>query len=114
MSIPANSEPDGALRAESVGPVFYPDPMTGRLQMRYTARTRSIAWRDDPATAAAVTALQSLLESGDDAMITARLGPGEGILCNNVLHNRTGFDAGAAPSPRVIFRIRFHNRMEGS
>jgi alpha-ketoglutarate-dependent taurine dioxygenase len=113
MTIPENREDDGNVRPVSIGPVFSADP-AGKLSMRYTARTRSIAWRDDDATTEAVTALQSLLEGGDDAMITARLGPGEGILCNNVLHNRTGFDAGAAPSPRVIFRIRFHNRIQGS
>jgi alpha-ketoglutarate-dependent taurine dioxygenase len=114
MTIPENREPDGSLRPASVGPVFAVDG-DGKLSMRYTARTRSIAWRDDPATVRAAQALQTLLESGDEAMITARLGPGEGILCNNVLHNRTGFDANdAEPSPRLIFRIRFHNRIQGS
>ena len=113
MSIPANSEPDGALRAESVGPVFYPDPMTGRLQMRYTARTRSISWRDDAATGEAAQWLRDRLDAGDPLGCTVRLDAGQGILNNNVLHDRTGFgtDRGDA---RLLYRVRFHNRIARS
>ena len=114
MTIPENREDDGSLRPASVGPVFSVGN-DGKLAMRYTARTRSIAWRDDPATDRAVAALTGILNAGDDAMLTVRLAAGEGILCNNVLHNRTGFDANTgAASPRLIFRIRFLNRIQGS
>lgn len=112
MSIPENREPNGNLRPESVGPVFFADPITGRLQMRYTARTRSIRWRDDPDTRAASDCLRALLESGDPFERQVRLAPGEGILNNNVLHNRTGFEDGAAQGDtRVILRVRFHVRV---
>ncbi len=112
MTIPENREADGSLRPESVGPVFYPDPGTGRLQMRYTARTRSIEWRDDPETRDAVAFLGDILTSGDPLAHDVRLSAGQGILNNNVLHNRTGFDDGPDhDSARVIFRVRFHNRV---
>lgn len=112
MSIPENREPDGSLRPESVGPVFFSDPATGRLQMRYTARTRSIKWRDDPMTLAAAERLQDILTSGDPLIRSIRLAPGEGILNNNVLHNRTGFDDGnSEDDTRVVLRVRFHVRV---
>lgn len=113
MTIPENREPDGRLRPVSTGPVFYPDPETGRLQMRYTARTRSVAWRDDPATRAAEQALRELLVAGDPLVRTVRLRAGQGILNNNVLHNRTGFAGEGTASARLIYRVRFRNRIQG-
>lgn len=113
MTIPAN-EDEGSPRPASVGPVFFADADTGALQMRYTARTRSIEWRDDPLTREAVGFLQQALETPDPMTISLRFGAGQGVLCNNVLHDRTGFDAGAkAPSPRTVYRVRFHNRVKG-
>ena len=115
MTIPENREPDGTLRPVSTGPVFWVDG-DGRLAMRYTARTRSIAWRDDPATARAVAALTEVLNDPDEPFILRRrMQAGEGLLCNNVLHDRTGFDPDPArPSNRLVFRVRFHNRVRGS
>ena len=112
MSIPPNTEADGTVRPVSIGPVFYPDPGTGRLQMRYTARTRSIAWRDDPATRAAEAWLRETLADGDPLALHIQLSPGMGVLNNNVLHNRTPFhNAPDGAQERVIFRVRFHNRI---
>ncbi|MCF3595851.1 TauD/TfdA family dioxygenase [Rhodobacteraceae bacterium LMO-12] len=112
MSIPENVEADGAVRRVSNGPVFYPDPDTGRMQMRYTARTRSINWRNDPATLAAEAWLRDTLAQGDPLAVRVRLAPGMGVLNNNVLHNRTPFHNGPdAAQERVIFRVRFHNRI---
>ncbi|MFV0515384.1 MAG: TauD/TfdA family dioxygenase [Jhaorihella sp.] len=110
MSIPANREPDGTLRPVSVGPVFYPDSGTGRLQMRYTARTRSIEWRDDTVTREAAQWLRGRLDAGDPLGCTVRLNAGQGILNNNVLHDRTGFE-GAGAAARLLYRVRFHNRI---
>ncbi len=113
MTIPANEE-EGSTRPASVGPVFFADAETGEMQMRYTARTRSIEWRDDSLTREAVAYLQHILETPDPMTISLRFGPGQGVLCNNVLHDRTGFDAkAAAHSPRTVYRVRFHNRVKG-
>lgn len=112
MTIPENREKDGKLRPKSVGPVFSIDA-GDHLAMRYTARTRSIYWRKDAITQKAVAALQDIL-TGDDPLIqSARMKAGQGILCNNVLHNRTGFDSNVTEkSNRLLFRIRFHNRIK--
>ncbi len=118
MTIPENAEPDGTVRPVSVGPVFYSDSDTGRLQMRYTARTRSIAWRDDPATKAAEACLRMCLAQDDPAMVRVALKAGQGVLNNNVLHNRTGFQDkqdgqdGQDMGGRLMFRVRFHNRVK--
>jgi len=114
MTIPQNREADGSLRPASVGPVFSVDAETGRLVMRYTARTRSIVWRDDPATRAASDFLRGHLEKGDPLMKTISFKAGEGVLNNNVLHNRTEFDDDGADEPaRLVLRVRFHNRVCG-
>lgn len=111
MTIPENRESDGTLRPASTGPVFFADEATGRLQMRYTARTRSIAWRDDPTTQAAANWLREWLGSGDPLMRSIRLQPGQGIVCNNALHDRTGFTDGEGDQARIVLRIRFHQRV---
>ena len=114
MTIPANVEADGTIRPDSTGPVFALDARTGALQMRYTARTRSIVWRRDPATQAATDFMARLL-AGDDALIFRhKLEPGQGLICNNVLHSRAGF-RDVSPSGenagRLLYRIRYMDRI---
>ncbi|MFO1135041.1 MAG: TauD/TfdA family dioxygenase [Rhodoblastus sp.] len=106
MAIPANVEPDGKVRPVNTGPVFYIVPRAGALGMRYTARTRSIAWREDAMTQKAVAALARIL-ADEPLTLTTRLRPGVGLVCNNVLHDRTGF-ASAGPGGRLLYRIRYH------
>lgn len=115
MTIPENREENGKIRPVSVGPVYQINDQTGALEMRYTARTRSIQWRDDDMTRQATNFLLQLLQGDDPFMQTIKMQAGQGILCNNSLHNRTGFDPNLTQdSKRLIFRIRFHNRVHGS
>jgi len=39
------------------------------------------------------------------------LQPGMGLLCNNVLHDRSGFTDDPA-RPRLIYRARYHDRIQ--
>ncbi len=111
MTIPANEEADGKLRAENTGPVFALDPDTGGLTMRYTARKRNIRWREDAATQAAVRALERLLRD-DPLIMRVKLEPGSGVICNNVLHDRIGFETDEQPGPgRLLYRIRSYDRI---
>jgi alpha-ketoglutarate-dependent taurine dioxygenase len=111
MTIPANEEANGTLRAENTGPVFALDPDTGGLTMRYTARKRNIRWRDDATTQAAVRALERLL-SEEPLIMRVKLEPGDGMICNNVLHDRIGFETDPGPGPgRLLYRIRSYNRI---
>lgn len=111
MTIPANEEVGGELRPAQSGPVFSVEPDTGDLHMRYTARTRSIEWKDSALTRQAVALLQSILSS-NEYVIRHRMEPGQGLVCNNVLHNRTAFrnDAGAGKS-RLVYRARYYDRI---
>jgi alpha-ketoglutarate-dependent taurine dioxygenase len=114
MTIPANEE-SGENRAAASGPVFSIDPATGSLHMRYTARTRSIEWKADGATRAAVQALEGILASQLPFVFRHRLAAGQGLLCNNVLHNRTEFaddvDNGIT---RLLYRARYYDRIRGT
>ena len=111
MTIPANEEADGKLRAENTGPVFVLDPDTGGITMRYTARKRNIRWREDATTQAAVRALERLL-SEDTLVLRVKLEPGVGVICNNVLHDRIGFESDPGPRPgRLLYRIRSYDRI---
>jgi alpha-ketoglutarate-dependent taurine dioxygenase len=106
MTIPANTE-DGAARPAQSGPVFSMDG--GKLHMRYTARTRSIEWRSDEATQAAVQCLKRILESDSPYVFKVRLAGGQGLVCNNVLHDRSAFTDGTPG--RLVYRARYLDRL---
>lgn len=112
MTIPAREDEDGVARPACTGPVFAIDGETGDLHMRYTARTRSIRWKDDDRVREAAAALLALLEGGGEGVFRLRLEPGMGLVCNNVLHERAAFrDAG---SPRLLYRARYFDRIAGT
>lgn len=111
MLIPPCEEEDGSVRGETVGPVFWVDPVSGRLGMRYTARKRNISWAADPVTRAAAAALVEIT-TDDPAILRARLEPGMGLIADNVLHDRTGFvDADDAGDGRLLLRLRSYDRI---
>ncbi|MHB1214477.1 MAG: TauD/TfdA family dioxygenase [Thiobacillus sp.] len=109
MTIPARMDEDNVARPAQGGPVFSVDPSDGFLTMRYTARTRSIIWKNNAATQAAVKTLADIL-AGSEYILTARLRPGMGLVCNNVLHTRSGFTD--SPSQRrLLYRGRYYDRL---
>ncbi|MBI2311541.1 MAG: TauD/TfdA family dioxygenase [Betaproteobacteria bacterium] len=112
MTIPARSDDNGVARAAETGPVFSILP-GGDLHLRYTARRISIEWKQDPMTRAAVRLLEELLESPLPYVFQARLEPGMGLLCNNVLHDRSGFRDGETRR-RLVYRARYYDRGEGT
>ena len=110
LTIPANAVEGAELRAAQTGPVFSAD--AGALHMRYTARTRSIEWRQDATTLAAVQFLNRTLDADSPYVFTLRLVGGQGVVCNNVLHNRSPFTADPAQSSgRLVYRARYSDRI---
>lgn len=109
MTIPARMDEDNIARPEQSGPVFAVDPEQGFLYMRYTARTRSIVWKDDAVTQAAVRTLADILATSE-YILTARLAPGMGLICNNVLHTRSGF-SDSPEHRRLLYRGRYYDRL---
>jgi alpha-ketoglutarate-dependent taurine dioxygenase len=83
--------------------------------MRYTARTRSIVWKDDRDTRMAVGFLADLLAGDSPYIFRHRLRAGQGIICNNVLHSRSAFtDAAGGGRVRLLYRARYHDRIRGT
>jgi len=113
MTIPARVEEDGVARPDAVGPVFSVHPESGDLHMRYTARTRSIVWKQDDLTLAAVVFLEKLLASDLPFIYRGRLEPGMGLVCNNVLHDRAGF-SDTPDKKRLLYRARYYDRIAGT
>ena len=115
MTIPPNIEAGVELRPAQSGPVFSVMQASGALHMRYTARTRSIAWKDDAITRRAAGFLAELLASDSVYIVRHRLCAGQGIICNNVLHKREAFadDAGSSQE-RLLYRARYHERIRGT
>jgi hypothetical protein len=111
MTIPPNIVDGVETRPEAPGPVFSIRP-DGRLHMRYTDRKRNIVWRDDPLTQAAVEALKHYLHTPGTWHFKGRLEAGQGLISNNVLHTRTGFKDNG--QPRVLYRARYYDRIDGT
>ena len=112
MTIPANSVDGKEIRPVCVGPVFsvFPD---GNLHMRYTARTRSIEWKSDAVTQAAVNELEKFLDSTAPYIYRATLQSGQGLISNNVLHDRSGFEDSEGIK-RLLYRLRYYQRIEST
>jgi alpha-ketoglutarate-dependent taurine dioxygenase len=108
MTIPARVDEMGVARGDEVGPAFLVDG--NQLHLRYTARTKSIAWKRDAATQAALGALENLLASKPFGAYTLKLQPGMGLLCNNVLHTRAGF-SDTPDHRRLLYRARYHDHL---
>ena len=113
MTIPPNIHDGVEIRGAATGPVFSVEKRTGNLHMRYSARKRHINWKDDADTRAAVAFLQDLWMNGCPYMYHHRLVPGQGVICNNVLHNRAAFEDSAAGS-RLLYRARYYDRVRGT
>jgi len=107
MSIPANIQDGKMIREAVTGPVFSVDS-NGHLHMRYTARTRSIEWLDDPLVQEAKQALLEILKSPSPYHLEGKLESGQGLICNNVLHTRTPFEEN---SERLLYRARYFDRI---
>lgn len=107
MTIPPRLDDEGVARAEQPGPVFSVND-DGTLHMRYTARTVSIAWSG--AATAARQALERILATPTPWTLHGRLEPGMGLVCNNVLHDRSGFTE-TAEKRRLLYRARYYERV---
>ncbi len=109
MTIPANIAEGKELRPARSGPVFavYPD---GHLHMRYTDRTRSIGWGEIPLLGEAVDFLKQTLRTRTAWHYRGKLQAGQGLVSNNVLHTRSGFEDHG--QQRLLYRARYFDRIK--
>ena len=121
MTIPAGTAADdhgkNLARAAQTGAVF---SLTGggsgggeRLQMAFTLRQRHIRWKPSPPVRAALAEIRAMLDHRDNPhIVTRRFAAGEGVISNNVLHNRAAFEDGDEAHPgRLVLRARFYDRI---
>ena len=113
MIIPPNVENGEEIREAQGGPVFSVHDRYGTLHCRYSARTRNITWKADSVTQEATQCITEYLNSADAPILNYRLEAGEGLLCNNVLHNRTGF-SDSEEQKRLLYRARYFDRIDGT
>ena len=111
FTIPETVENGRVIRPEQKNPVFQIDQESGHLLMRYTQRKTHILWRQDKDTQTALSLLGDLLASDSGHILNVRLNPGEGVICNNVLHNRSSFTDNPE-HPRVMLRARYYDRFK--
>lgn len=112
LTIPANLVGGEMIRPDRTGPVFTTDP-DGNLHMRYSARKRNITWKNAPKTLAAARAIEALLSGNEAPIFQFRLKPWEGIVSNNVLHRREGFqDDPQIGKKRLMMRARYYDRIQ--
>ncbi len=109
MTIPPNIVEGKQLRPAISGPVFSLDT-AGGLHMRFTERARNILWKDDEATRQAVAALTALLHSDTPSIYRGTLQAGQGLLCRNVLHSRSGFE-NSEVQKRLLYRLRYYDQI---
>jgi alpha-ketoglutarate-dependent taurine dioxygenase len=110
MTIPANIDKDGTvIRPDRHGPVFTIGP-DGQLHMRYTARKRNIIWRQNAYVQQAVKLLEDFMKSDSPYIYRGTLQSGQGLICNNVLHNRSAFEDDDNHH-RLLYRLRYYDRM---
>lgn len=110
---PRLNKDDEIVRKEEAGPIFSVNPKTGNLHMRYTIRTHNVIWKQDAETQAALNALTEILYSDSPFILHGKLESGMGLICNNVLHDRTGF-SDSDEQHRLLYRARYFDRMAGT
>jgi len=111
MTIPANEEAGKKIRAAQTGPVFLIDEISQSLYMRYTARQLNIIWKNNKTVQHALAFLHEILQ-GNPYLFHYRLSAGEGVVCNNILHNRSAFENSSSDDEkRMLYRARFYNRI---
>ncbi|OQW95203.1 MAG: hypothetical protein BWK79_03290 [Beggiatoa sp. IS2] len=110
MTIPANVQNGVELRPQCSGPVF--SVKQDVLHMRYTARARNIVWKNSAIVREALSNLTHLFNEHSPYLFHYRLAANQGVICNNVLHNRTKFFEGETlAEQRLLYRIRFYDRV---
>ena len=112
MTIPPNVDAGTEIRGACIGPVFSIDALSGSLHMRYSARKRNIEWRDNELTREAADLITEILDI-EDLAYKYRLKAGEGVICNNILHKRSGFND-SQDEKRLMYRARYYDRVDDS
>ena len=108
LTIPARQDGGTIVREASIGPVFFIDSGSQKPKMRFTQRSRNINWLDSVNISNALCELNDFLGGDSEIHNQYKLAAGEGLICNNVLHNRSAF-VDSAQQKRQLLRGRYKN-----
>jgi hypothetical protein len=108
MSIPSHVVGGVTRREKSTGAIFFTDQRTNQLMMRYTQRKRNIEFFNSPEIKQAVVLLDNLLSAQTPYHFEHLMAANQGMVCNNVAHNRSAFSDDPA-HPRLLLRGRYLN-----
>ena len=110
LMIPGYDLKPGAARPDVFGPVFSVCS-DGGLHMRYTARTRHAVWKDETVVREAIGFLHEVLDDNCGYHRRYTLGPGEGLVCANVLHSREAYVDRTPLRRRTLLRARYRDSL---
>jgi alpha-ketoglutarate-dependent taurine dioxygenase len=110
MSIPEHVVNGVVRRKTSIGAIFFIDEPSSQLYMRYTQRKKNIKFLDSQEVKQAVTVLDAHLSVTTEYHFSHTMTANQGILCNNILHKRSGFIDNPL-NPRLLLRGRYFNRL---
>ncbi len=110
MSIPEHKVDGVIRRAKSTGAIFFVDELSNALYMRYTQRKKNIEFLTATEVQQAVGLLDNLLNTTTPHHFEHTMSANQGLLCNNVLHNRSAF-VDNPEHPRLLLRGRYANRI---
>lgn len=114
LTIPQNHEEEALddHRPRRSAPMLALCPKSGDLVARYTQRSRHVSWRNDALTEKARRFTREVLDTPGKYRIDYRLDCKEGVICNNIIHNRNHFsDAPESKSQRLLYRARYRERV---
>ena len=114
MTIPPNTE-EGAEALGQRRPRYSALIRRMGISICGTPRARAAYCGERCRTGAAVRFLEQLLADDSPSVFRYRLAAGEGLICNNVLHNRTAFsDNEQHGARRLLYRARYYDRIAGT
>ncbi|WXU00157.1 MAG: hypothetical protein Ctma_0868 [Catillopecten margaritatus gill symbiont] len=106
MTIPAHEEKGKILRPKSTDAIFMLD--NTRLYLRYTQRKKTVQFASE--VGAAVALLDEILAKGSAYHFQHLMAKNQGIICNNIIHKRSGF-VDDKDNSRLLLRGRYFERV---
>ncbi len=93
-------------RKTATGAIFLIDKKTNCLYLRYSRRKKNIIFTKE--VLPAINLLNNILDNNKYSL-NYKMQAGDGIICNNVIHNRTSF--ADINNKRLMLRGRYFSRI---
>lgn len=111
LTIPQRKKDNKIIRKETSGPIFFIDKVSKKPKMRFTQRKINIKLLQSRNFLLALKKLNDFLSNKSKFHHIYKLQSGEGLVCNNVLHNRLAFKD-CVDKKRKLIRARYKNNIK--